>query len=1099
MMHVFTEASPRFRLMLVAVLTALLIGCGGGGSSRPKSATSGKTNNSAIPIAIVADLTSLAAGESDQAVVRLNLSSTPGATPVTVTAAVTGDPDIRVIAAPSLVFDSNNWNKPHIVTIGALSDSDALNGDGVIRFSGNGVTETSVNVREIDDDVGSNGVVPVVEPTNVAMTEGSTGTFGVRLSAPPTANITVTVSTVGVGNKLNINQGGTLTYTPSNWNIAQTVSLASQSDADNCDDSIKVSVSAGNGGTSVARVTIDDAQGNQSGAGFSLCGRIIAPTFALSDSDINDQNAPYASNDTLSSAQPVSNPAAIGGYVNAPGQGAPGRSQVSGDVADFYSGEFRQGDVVTLHIASADRADLNLRLYNAVGAIVNSSTGTGATESVTIATPGTYTIEVSACTASPCTKIGASNYVLNIGATGSAVAAQDSLRLSDDFIPGELIVRFKDEVLQARALNSQGVAAATGLIQKAGASGRAGLFALSSEKILSRSWQGVSANSIDRSAYASDELYLKQATLDAVKAMRLRDDVAAADPNYIVKPFLVPSDPLYASQWHYPLINLPAAWDVSTGSNAVTVAVIDTGTLLNHPDLQGQLVPGFDFIRNVDNAVDGDGIDNNPNDPGDQGPQGSSFHGTHVSGTIAAQTNNAAGVAGVASGVRVMPLRVLGKLGGSEYDVQQAIRFAAGLPNDSGTISSRRADVVNMSFGGPGFSQSSQDLINTARAAGVIFVAAAGNDGNNTPLYPASYAGVVSVTAADSAGNVTAYSSTGAFVDIAAPGGDISADRNGDGIGDGILSTGANDRTGAIQLGYPVLQGTSMASPHVAGVLALMRSVFPAITAAQIDSLMANGKLTDDRGSPGRDDKFGNGLLNALKAVTEARILAQGGGQNLSPQLTLLPNSFNFGSTLNSGTLTINNTGGGTIVVTRVTSSQPWAVVTPQAVDNNGLGTYVVAINRSLLPQGAQQGVVTVVTSNAGTGTIGVLAQGGNVGINSNAGFQYIILVDPATHEAVAQTSLSAVNGVYDFSVVDVPPGEYHVFGSTDSNQDNLLCDPGEACGAYTAIGQPTPVIVTDRDVANINFNTGFLVNLTGVLSQETSLNPANGPLLRRD
>lgn len=1099
MMQVFVGASPRFRLVFIATLTALLIGCGGG-ASRPKAGTGGKTNTSATPIAIIADLSSLAVGEGDQAILRLNLSSAPGATPVTVNAAATtGDADIRVIASPSLVFDSNNWNKPHIVTIGAVSDSDAVNGDGVIQFTGNGVTGTSIQVREIDDDVGSDGVVPVVEPSNVAMAEGTTGTFGVRLSAQPAANVTITVSTVGVGEKLKINQGAALTYTPSNWNIAQTVSLVSQPDADNCDDSIKVSASASNGGTSVVRVVLNDAQGKQGGAGFSLCGRIIAPAFALSDSDVNDQNAPYASNDTLSTAQPVSNPAAIGGYVNAPGQGAPGRSQVSGDVADFYAGEFRQGDVVTLHIASAERADLNLRLYNAAGAIVNSSTGTGPTESIAIAAPGPYSIEVSACTAAPCTLIGGSNYVLNIGATGTAVAAQDSLRLSDEFIPGELIVRFKDEVLQARALNSQGIAAATGLTQKAGASGRAGLFTLSDEKIITRGLIGSSGVSIDRSAYASDELYVKQATLDAVKALRLRDDVAAADPNYIVKPFLVPSDPLYASQWHYPLINLPAAWDVSTGSNAVTVAVIDTGTLLNHPDLQGRLVPGFDFIRNIDNAVDGNGIDSNPDDPGDQGPQGSSFHGTHVSGTIAAQSNNAVGVAGVAFGVRVMPLRVLGKLGGSEYDVQQAIRFASGMPNDSGTVPSKRVDVINMSFGGQGFSQSSQDLINTARAAGVIFVAASGNDGNNTPLYPASYAGVVSVSAADSAGNVTAYSSTGALVDIAAPGGDISADRNGDGIGDGILSTGANDRTGVIQLGYPVLQGTSMAAPHVAGVLALMRSVFPALTAAQVDTLMASGKLTDDRGTPGRDDKFGNGLLNALKAVTEARTLAQGGGQNPSPQLTLLPNSFNFGSALNSATLTINNTGGGTIVVSRVTSNQPWVVVTPQAVDPNGLGTYVVSINRSLLPQGAQQAAVSVVTSTAGTGTISILAQGGAVAINSNAGFQYIILVDPATHEAIAQTSLSAANGVYDFSVVDVPPGEYHVFGSTDSNQDNLLCDPGEACGAYTAIGQPTPIVVTDRDVANINFNTGFLVNLTGVLSQETSLNPAIRPLLRRD
>lgn len=1081
-----------YRLLLTGFLIGSLVACGGSGS-RSKSAPGSKPSTTPVPIAIIADLPSLAIGEGDQAVLRLNLSSSPGTTPVTVVAAATtGDADMRIVGNPNLVFDANNWNKPHLVAIAASNDTDALNGDGVIRLTGNGVTGVDISVREIDDDTGSAGVIPVADLTNVTLPEGSTATLGVRLSAAPPSNISVTVSTVGANEKLAITQGATLQYTTANWNSTQTVTLVSQRDTDICDDAIKISLAASNGGTTVVWATLVDVQARRSAAGFSVCGKILAPSFAVIDSDVNDQNAPFTPNDAISTAQPIPNPATIGGYVNAPGKGFSGRSQVSGDAADFFTGDFRQGDVITLHISTADQADLNLRLYDSNGAIVNSSTGTGATETVTVAVAGRYTVEVQACTAAPCTVVGASNYVLNVGAAGVAAAGQDILRLSDEFVPGEVIVRFKDEVLQARALNSRGVAAAVGLTQKAGGPGRSGLFSVDSSNLASRSLTG----SVGAAAYASPELSLKQATLDAVKTLRMRDDVAAADPNYIVKPFLVPTDPLYVSQWHYPLINLPAAWDVSTGNNAITVAVIDTGVLLNHPDLQGQLVAGFDFIRNVENAVDLDGIDANPNDPGDQGPQGSSFHGSHVSGTVAARTNNGVGVAGVAFDVRVMPLRVLGKLGGSEYDVQQAIRFAAGLANDSGTLPAKRVDVINMSFGGPGFAQSSQDLINTARSAGIIFVAAAGNDGSNAPMYPASYSGVISVSAVDSAGNVTGYSNFGSLIDVAAPGGDISADRNGDGVGDGVLSTGASDRTGTIQLGFPNFQGTSMASPHVAGVMALMRSIFPAITPAQIDTLLTSGKLTDDRGVAGRDDKFGNGLINALKAVTEARNLAQGGGQVLPPQLTVLPNSVNFGSVESSAVLTLSNTGGGGLSITRVTANQPWVTVTPKAIDSNGLGSYTVTINRAILPQGTQQASLSVVT-NLSTTSVNVLAQSTAVTFTGNAGFQYVVLVDPATHESVGQASLAAVNGVYEFSIPDVPPAEYHVYASTDSDQDNLLCDTGESCGAYTAVDQPTGVIIVDRDVANINFNTGFIVNLTGVLSQPLSLFPAIEPLIR--
>ncbi|NOX43968.1 MAG: S8 family serine peptidase, partial [Gammaproteobacteria bacterium] len=311
-------------------------------------------------------------------------------------------------------------------------------------------------------------------------------------------------------------------------------------------------------------------------------------------------------------------------------------------------------------------------------------------------------------------------------------------------------------------------------------------------------------------------------TLQVIKALRLRKDVLYAEPNYLRQAKQIPSDQFYNLQWHYPLINLPSAWDVSTGSSNVIVAVIDTGVLLQHPDLLGQFSAygGYDFILNDAISQDADpGIDVNPDDPGDSNVGSSSFHGTHVAGTIAAATSFVAGgtgVAGIAPGVKIMPLRVLGNGGGTAYDILQAVRYAAGLSNDSGTLPPQKSDVINLSLGGGGFSQVEQDVYSLARNAGVIIVAASGNENSGVPSYPASYNGVISVGAVDINKQRAPYSNFGASVDVAAPGGDTSGDINGDGFVDGVLSTAADDSGGNIDFVFKFFQGTSMATPHMA-------------------------------------------------------------------------------------------------------------------------------------------------------------------------------------------------------------------------------------------------------------------------------------------
>ncbi|MCK4889876.1 MAG: S8 family serine peptidase [Candidatus Aminicenantes bacterium] len=298
----------------------------------------------------------------------------------------------------------------------------------------------------------------------------------------------------------------------------------------------------------------------------------------------------------------------------------------------------------------------------------------------------------------------------------------------------------------------------------------------------------------------------------------------------------VPNDPYYTYQWHMTIIDMENAWDLSTGSG-VTIAVIDTGVKQSLEDLAGtNFTAGWDFVNN----------DNDPTD--DEG------HGSHVAGTIAQTTNNGAGVAGIAYNATIMPVKVLDKRGsGSFDDIADGIYWAT----DNG------ADVINLSLGGSSDLDILSDAVDYAWNHGVVVVCAAGNDGVSSPFYPAAYTNSISVSATTSLDTLASYSNYGTTIDISAPGGD-SGDNNGDGYDDMILQNTFLRR----DEGYYFYAGTSMASPHVAGVAALVIAKNSSLSNAQTRNILETS--ADDIGANGWDNLFGYGRLNAYEAVMAA-------------------------------------------------------------------------------------------------------------------------------------------------------------------------------------------------------------------------------------
>jgi subtilisin family serine protease len=340
---------------------------------------------------------------------------------------------------------------------------------------------------------------------------------------------------------------------------------------------------------------------------------------------------------------------------------------------------------------------------------------------------------------------------------------------------------------------------------------------------------------------------------EAVARLADLNEVRVAEPNRYREASVIPNDPDYPQQWGLAKINCPDAWDRTTGSSGVTVAVVDSGIDLNHPQLAPLLLQGRDLVDLGPNPVappgwvfEGDfaGVDSDPQDE--------VGHGTHVAGTIACVSNDGIGVAGVTWQCRLLPVRALARMrnlatgrvsgAGSSADIAAAITWAT----DNG------ARIINMSLGGDVDTAVERTAVAYAISHGVVVVAAMGNDGTANPGFPAAYPDVVSVGAVDATDRRAAFSQTGPHIDVVAP-------------GVNVLSTYWDDT-------YASLQGTSMATPHVSGVAALILSCNPNLPADQVRQIIRDTArpLRDNPADPVPNDQFGSGLVDAKAALDRA-------------------------------------------------------------------------------------------------------------------------------------------------------------------------------------------------------------------------------------
>lgn len=773
------------------------------------------------------------------------------------------------------------------------------------------------------------------------------------------------------------------------------------------------------GGSSEA----DGSQGINGGlvAGGPSQARTISGTLRLTSSMAQDSDTQVAgsfainlNNNSFSQAQRLNNPSSVGGYVSAANGAYSNGLSFARDDSDFYSLPLLNGQTLSLEAYPAD---------------------TGTNQSIYLR------FQV----------FKSSNQSAPVFSEDIRWARQVEFVADEDAEYYVSLRSIAQSPVNYHLRSSRSLAAGESL-------SRAGYAKLASARVNI-------VNAFGEVSQLDDGIHSDLAKL---KALRLASQlqgmrgVANAEPDYLVTASgLSVNDSLRSFQWNLDQLSFPEAWQFASGQG-VRVAVIDTGVAPSHEDVQSNILfsDGYDFVSDVLNG-DGDGRDADATEVAF-----GTFHGAEVAGVIAADTDNAKGIAGAAFNAKIIPIRVLGSSGeGSAFDIADGIRYAAGLRTTDGRQIADPADIINLSLGLNINSFVIEDAIRDAAATGVIIVAAAGNEQSDLPFYPAYYPEVFGVGSVNHTGFRSLFSNFGDNVDVMAPGGTDINSIYFDGVDDDVIAPSRLDR-------YELSIGTSFAAPHVAAIAALMKELDPSLDNASFMRALERGELTE-QGMP--EQFYGAGLINAQKAVYAA------GADSLN-ELEVFPSNLSFGNYASSASLFIGNAGSDDLTIELISANVPWLDISLDSVDAQGASRYVITVDPNQVSDQAQQAMIEVEYRLDGgvllNETVPVFKAAADVAGQLSRVYVYLLRKQEVNAAAGSYDIYRAqrfddVNATANFQFFDVPEGEYYLEASTDSDGDARLFDKGEAVGAYRLSNNASSLVV-DRDRIDVSFEISY-------------------------
>ena len=513
-----------------------------------------------------------------------------------------------------------------------------------------------------------------------------------------------------------------------------------------------------------------------------------------------------------------------------------------------------------------------------------------------------------------------------------------------------------------------------------------------------------------------------------------------AERNLILqKTAIYPDDEFFSFQWHYMAIDVPSAWDVTVGDSSVVAAVIDTGILLNHPELADRVIASADLIDDPAVANDDDGRDDNGHDAGDNacGSGCHSHHGSHVAGTMAAATDNGSMVAGIAWEGSLLAVRVLGEGGGSLADIADGIEWAVGNSVDGVDDNGFPADVLNLSLGGSGESAALDEAVADAVATGAIVLVAAGNDDVDASEFtPANSPDAITIAAVGNGAGDTprkaSYSNFGSMIDVAGPGGEQREDNDDDGNGDGVLST-----VGDFVAFY---QGTSMATPHVAGVAMLMKSIDRTLDQDEARAILRDTADADIQCAQG----CGAGLINAYAAVRAAT------GDELTG---LSGTSVRVGRGVTEAKVTFRNFGAAAVDVEFAAggANRDAITVAPPSGSIPGGGKLVITVTIARNDARNDTGSATI-TAVAGAETaearVDWTPDASSAAETVSVG-AVRITGDPELPFRVTRIVETNRLKNLEYKLFNLDPGTYLIIGIVDANGNGSFDDPEDGTGIY--------------------------------------------------